>query len=145
MTDRPDRPTRRRVVLVAVAALCIASLGCGSARRREPLSMPAPLDARAERGQAVFMANCHQCHPGGEAGLGPALNDKPFPEFLKRFQVRHGLGTMPSFPQEKISNEQLDDLMEYLKALRRSRPAAARTGTAAATAAAVRWRSATRN
>lgn len=68
------------------------------------------------------MAECHQCHPGGEAGLGPALNDKALPEFLKKFQVRHGLGAMPSFSDEKISSNQLEDLMEYLKALRRSRP-----------------------
>ena len=68
------------------------------------------------------MAKCQQCHPGGEAGLGPALNDKPLPEFLKKFQVRHGLGTMPSFSEKEISDQQLEDLMEYLKALRRNRP-----------------------
>ncbi len=75
------------------------------------------------------MASCHQCHPGGEAGLGPALNDKPLPTFVKKFQVRHGLGTMPSFPEDKISEEQLDYLMEYLKALRRNRPLRAVAGT----------------
>jgi mono/diheme cytochrome c family protein len=100
----------------------MVSVACGSARRREPLATPAALDQRAERGRTVFMANCYQCHPGGEAGLGPAINDKPLPEFLKKFQVRHGLGTMPSFSKQRISDEQLDDLMEYLNALRRSRP-----------------------
>ena len=106
----------------AVVGLCLLSLACGTARRREPLATPVALDQRAERGRVVFMAQCHQCHPGGEAGLGPALNDKPLPEFLKKFQVRHGLGTMPSFSEQRISDEQLDDLMEYLKALRRARP-----------------------
>jgi mono/diheme cytochrome c family protein len=113
------RPTLASGVLIA---LCVVALACGSARRREPVAAPVSLDERAERGRAVFMVNCHQCHPGGEAGLGPALNDKPLPEFLKKFQVRHGLGTMPSFSEEKISDEQLDDLMEYLKALRKARP-----------------------
>ena len=116
---------RRMLAGAALIGLCVASLACGSARRREPLATPLALDERAERGRAVFMANCYQCHPGGEAGLGPAINDKPLPEFLKKFQVRHGLGTMPSFSQQKISDEQLDDLMEYLKALRRSRPTGA--------------------
>lgn len=115
----------RRVVCAALIGVCLMSVACGAARRREPLAGPVALDERAERGRAVFMTSCHQCHPGGEAGLGPALNDKPLPEFLKKFQVRHGLGTMPSFPEEKISDQQLDDLMEYLKALRRSRPGAA--------------------
>jgi mono/diheme cytochrome c family protein len=110
------------VATTVLIGVCLTSLGCGAARRREPLATPVALDQRAERGRTVFMASCHQCHPGGEAGLGPALNDKPFPEFLKKFQVRHGLGTMPSFSEQKISDEQLDDLMEYLKALRRARP-----------------------
>ncbi len=117
----------RNIAGVALIGVCLVSLACGSARRREPIATPVALDERAERGRAVFMDNCHQCHPGGEAGLGPALNDKPFPEFLKKFQVRHGLGTMPSFSKAKISDEQLDDLMEYLKALRRSRPGRAST------------------
>jgi mono/diheme cytochrome c family protein len=118
-------PMVRSGASAALIGVCLLSLACGSARRREPIATPVALDQRAERGRAVFMANCHQCHPGGEAGLGPALNDKPLPDFLKKFQVRHGLGTMPSFSEQKISDEQLDDLMEYLKALRRNRPALA--------------------
>lgn len=121
--------SRATVIRAALIGVCLASLACGAARRREPLVTPVTLDARAERGRAVFMTNCHQCHPGGEAGLGPALNDKPLPEFLKKFQVRHGLGTMPSFSEAKISDEQLDDLMEYLKALRRARPVSSAAGS----------------
>ena len=112
------------MLCAALTAACLASLACGAARRREPLAAPVLLNEQAERGRVVFMTNCHQCHPGGEAGLGPALNDKPFPEFLKKFQVRRGLGTMPSFSEQQISDEQLEELMEYLKAVRRSRPAA---------------------
>jgi mono/diheme cytochrome c family protein len=83
------------------------------------------MTTEAARGQIVFMKNCHQCHPGGEAGLAPAINNKPFPEFLKKFQVRHGLGAMPSFSDGRISDDELDDLMEYLKTLRRSTRSAA--------------------
>jgi mono/diheme cytochrome c family protein len=118
----PESSRIRSLASAALIGVSLVSLACGTARRREPLAAPQTLDQRAERGRAVFMANCHQCHPGGEAGLGPALNDKPFPEFLKKFQVRRGLGTMPSFSEQEISDEQLDDLMEYLKALRRARP-----------------------
>ena len=117
-----NSPLRRVLAGVTLIGPCLGSLACGPARRSEPLATPVVLDQRAERGRVVFMASCHQCHPGGEAGLGPALNDKPLPEFLKRFQVRHGLGTMPSFSEQKISDQQMDDLMEYLKALRRARP-----------------------
>ena len=58
---------------------------------------------------------------GGEAGLGPAINDKPLPEFLIKTQVRVGLGAMPSFHRRQINEDELDDLIRYLKALRGNR------------------------
>jgi mono/diheme cytochrome c family protein len=64
------------------------------------------------------MEYCQKCHPGGETGLGPALNNKPFPTFLQRFQVRNGLGAMPAFSPAEISASQLDDLLVYLSTLR---------------------------
>ena len=125
MTSSMPNGARVVVASIALMTICITSIACGAARRREPLGVVPALDSRAARGQVVFMINCHQCHPGGEAGLGPALNDKPFPEFLKKFQVRHGLGAMPSFSEAEIPQEDLDALMEYLSALRRSRSAPA--------------------
>jgi mono/diheme cytochrome c family protein len=64
------------------------------------------------------MRNCDQCHPRGEAGLAPALNNKPLPAFLIKFQVRQGLGAMPSFSKDDLSDQQLDDIIRYLQALR---------------------------
>jgi mono/diheme cytochrome c family protein len=61
------------------------------------------------------MKYCHQCHPRGEAGIGPALNNKPLPGFLIRFQIRSGLGAMPAFPERVVGNEELDVLVAYLK------------------------------
>jgi mono/diheme cytochrome c family protein len=92
---------------------------CGSARRGEPLTGPFPIHSEeVAHGQRIFMAVCHQCHPGGENGLGPALNDKPIPEFVIRYQVRHGLGAMPAFSEEQISEKDLDHVIAYLKRLR---------------------------
>lgn len=93
--------------------------GCASARRSEPLVGPLRLEAASlVEGRQVFFNHCHQCHPGGESGLGPALNNKPLPGFLIGFQVRQGLGVMPAFSEEEISDEELDELIAYLKALR---------------------------
>jgi mono/diheme cytochrome c family protein len=107
-------------------ALIVAAvlLGCGSARRGEPLV--GPLDARAEVkvGEHVFMEHCHSCHPGGEAGLGPALNDKPLPGWAIRAQVRMGVGAMPAFSDQEIHAQNLDALISYLDALRYHRRAA---------------------
>lgn len=93
--------------------------GCGSARRGEPTAPPLSITSPSLiRGEAVFMKQCHQCHPGGEAGLGPAINNKPLPGWLIRFQVRHGLGAMPAFSEKEISDRELNDVVAYLKALR---------------------------
>jgi mono/diheme cytochrome c family protein len=104
-----------------MALVCVLLMAaCGTARRGEPLVGPIALAPEAERGEQVFMRHCHQCHPKGEAGLGPALNDKPLPGFLLRFQVRQGMGAMPSFPQSEIGADELDALIAYLAALRRA-------------------------
>ncbi len=105
------------------AMVILSSLGaCASARRSEPLAnSPLSLTPALARGEKVFQAHCHQCHVQGEAALGPALNNKPLPAFLLRTQVRHGLGAMPSFPESRISEEELDDLVAYVKALRKNR------------------------
>ena len=106
----------------ALGSLMILGLvlvaGC-SARRGEPIVGPLPIsEPEIARGHQVFMRECHQCHPGGEAGLGPAINNKPIPGFLIKFQVRTGLGAMPGFSQSEISTEELDHLLDYIKALR---------------------------
>jgi mono/diheme cytochrome c family protein len=79
------------------------------------------MNVQMEQGRLVFMEHCHHCHPGGEGGLGPGLNDKPLPGFLMKTQVRLGMGVMPSFDEKDITPEQLDALVEYL-ARRRLRP-----------------------
>ncbi|HYE01176.1 MAG TPA: cytochrome c [Alphaproteobacteria bacterium] len=101
---------------LALAALAL--LSCGSPRRGEPVAPPPRLGAEAQRGEAAFMAWCNECHPRGEAGLGPALNNKPMPGPLIAWQVRHGLGAMPAFPEETLPEPELAALVAYLKALR---------------------------
>lgn len=104
--------------LLLAGALLVAS--CGTARRSEPVAGPMALDqADLAAGRQVFLTRCHECHPGGEAGLGPGINDKPLPGFLIRLQVRKGLGTMPAFSEDEIPDRELDHLVTYLKALRR--------------------------
>lgn len=109
-----------RLLAGGAAVLLLATLAaCGSARRGEPLVGPMPMaEPRLANGQIAFMANCHQCHPKGEAGLGPAINNKPLPGFLMKLQVREGFGAMPAFSPAEISESELDDIVVYLQALR---------------------------
>jgi mono/diheme cytochrome c family protein len=106
----------------AIACLLLVFLtACHSTRRGEPITGSVSInDQKVARGRLVFYRNCHQCHPGGEAGLGPALNNKPAPVFLMKTQVRVGLGVMPHFTKEQISPEELDDLMAYVMELRKA-------------------------
>ena len=86
--------------------------------REENLRGPsASSDSTVSRGQTVYMAKCDKCHPGGKAGLGPALNNKPLPGFLIRFQARHGLGAMPAFAEDELPQADLKDVADYLKSL----------------------------
>jgi mono/diheme cytochrome c family protein len=117
----------RNGLLLGGAALAAAMwlTACANVRRMEPvapvLNLSDPVVARGER---VFTQQCHICHPHGQGGLGPALNNKPLPAFLMKFQVRHGLGAMPSFKADKIPADDLDALMAYIKALRTNTPPA---------------------
>ena len=112
---------RLNVALLAAAVFLV--LGCRSVRRGEPITGPLDrMDSRVERGQLVFQRHCYQCHPGGEGGLGPALNDKLAPVWLMKCQVRLGLGAMPRFGEESISSKELDDLMTFVIALRKDQP-----------------------
>jgi mono/diheme cytochrome c family protein len=111
---------RRRGWAGILALVTIAGVaGCTSARRSEPLVGPVALtSAEVQHGERVFMRHCYQCHPGGEAGLGPAINNKPLPGFMIKTQVRLGVGAMPRFSHEELSDADLNDLVAYLKALR---------------------------
>ena len=111
---------RRTITTGAAAILLVAGfVGCGSSRRDAPYTAPLSNDdPDVLRGQIVFAAHCYQCHPGGAGGLGPAINDKPLPVFLIKTQVRQGLGAMPAFSEQQISDADLDTIPKYLKALR---------------------------
>lgn len=106
----------------ATLALALAAAACGSPRRSEALGGSYEFeDADLARGRVVYAERCHACHPGGAAGLGPSLNEKPLPEFLIRFQVRHGLGAMPAFDESQVPGPDLDRVVAYLKARRGAR------------------------
>jgi mono/diheme cytochrome c family protein len=97
-------------------------IACGTAKRGEPTYAPVPTSEPAiARGEVVFNTHCQSCHPGGETGLGPAINDKPVPGFVIRFQIRNGLGAMPAFKKDVIPSDELDDLMAYIKAQRKAK------------------------
>ena len=107
--------------LLLPAALLLLG-ACGTARRSEPFRGPMEYPSSdVAQGHVVYKQYCQPCHPGGEAGLGPSINDKPLPGFLIKFQVRHGMGAMPAFKEEVIPDEQLRQMVKYMMALKKNR------------------------
>ncbi|HEV7265197.1 MAG TPA: cytochrome c [Falsiroseomonas sp.] len=111
---------RLLALLLLAAALATA---CGTARRIvPPTEVLAARDPELAHGQVLFMQACNQCHPRGEAGVGPAINNKPLPAFLIRYQIRHGLGAMPAFPPAAFSEEEVTAIVRYLQFLHTEAP-----------------------
>jgi mono/diheme cytochrome c family protein len=120
---RTDRACAILAAVVATTWVVWLLSGCGMQRKEEPLlgAKPVP-QGRIAEGQVAFMHACYQCHPGGAAGLGPAINNKPLPRTLIKTQVRIGGGAMPAFPKERLPDEQLDEIVDYIEWLRSLHP-----------------------
>lgn len=71
------------------------------------------------RGMRLFMLHCNKCHPGGEQGVGPSLNDKPLPDFLIHFQIRQGIGDMPAFTKDELTKEEVQQIVRYVRFMRK--------------------------
>jgi mono/diheme cytochrome c family protein len=101
-----------------ITFFAIAILAACASRRSEPVKGKEFASSSPEivKGEQIYMARCQKCHPAGEAGLGPALSANPAPQFVKRFQVRHGLGVMPAFAKNEISEKDLRNVSAYMKA-----------------------------
>jgi mono/diheme cytochrome c family protein len=115
-----SRRTLSALALLLAGTGALLALPSCSERRSEPIAGPlrdsSPL---VRQGEIAFDRNCSYCHPGGEKGLAPAINNKPLPGFMIKLQVRHGLGAMPAFSRRELPPEELDAIVHYLKALRR--------------------------
>jgi mono/diheme cytochrome c family protein len=108
----------RSVCMASLLVTMATTSACGSARRSDPLTGPLTLSAEQRHGQVLFHKFCYQCHPNGEAGLGPAINDKPAPLAMIRLQVRSGLGAMPAFPEKLLADRDLEALLSFVDAQR---------------------------
>ena len=118
MEDNKKMTLMSSLKIILSLLVSFASIVSCSSRRSEPVNQKyfTSENASISNGEKVFMLYCHKCHPGGEAGLGPAINSNPAPQFVKRFQMRHGLGVMPSFKKDEIARDDLHDISKYLKA-----------------------------
>jgi mono/diheme cytochrome c family protein len=110
---------RIAVSIVASVVTAVSIAACGIEHRGEPRAPElVPESAAVARGERLFQRYCYQCHPGGGAGVGPALNDKPLPKLAIATQIRTGVGAMPAFDDTWLTDAQVDDITAYVQALR---------------------------
>lgn len=73
-------------------------------------------------GQRVFATQCNSCHPGANAGIGPALYG---PQFAERYPedsvliavIHQGKGGMPAFSSDQVSDQDLVNMVAYMRGL----------------------------
>jgi mono/diheme cytochrome c family protein len=83
-------------------------------------SLPSTGDPVA--GQRLFASSCNLCHPSANAGIGPALHG---PQFSARYSddaaiaavIRQGKGGMPAFSAGSLNDQDLANVVAYLRGL----------------------------
>jgi mono/diheme cytochrome c family protein len=71
-------------------------------------------------GEQLFIRSCNTCHPGGKAGVGPSLenlSEHYADDNALKALIRKGKGVMPAQPTSVVTEPELDNLIEYLRAL----------------------------
>lgn len=114
-------------------------------QQRESLALSSGADRTGEylgydegnriAGRGLFYAACHSCHPNAKAGIGPALPTDRDPGFYaKKVREGDGLGAqiagidpnaydpsagmfMPFFAVDRLSNQQLSDIIAYIRSI----------------------------
>ena len=105
------------IVLTFVAGTLLVMCDCTAGQQDGKTAASTVADANAPPGKVVFEKNCIRCHPYGKAGKGPNLSKKKLTPEIVRRQVRKGGLFMPKFPEKSISNEELEQLAEFVPTL----------------------------
>ena len=107
-----------KTMLIATA-LGLATLGANA-------QMPA---GDVKRGQAAYMKNfCYTCHgtagQGGDRGSGPRIAFDVWPWEAFAQAVRRPRESMPRYPVEHLSDQELADIYAYVASHKRGAKAA---------------------
>jgi mono/diheme cytochrome c family protein len=112
-----------------LALIAGTSLICGCAMSEEMKRIEERKNAERMRdaslspdltGEQLFIRSCNTCHPGGKKGFGPSLEIIPdkYPEDAAlKLLIRQGKGVMPGQPKQTLNDQELDNLVDYLRKL----------------------------
>ena len=119
-------PRGRRAALSALfvtsaALACLGLTACdnGTSAASSTPGTSGPATS-VDAGKAVFTRYCQVCHPGPNAGAGPALRGlvPNRTDDQLRSVVRTGKNRMPGYGQKQISDEELTGLVAYMHTLK---------------------------
>lgn len=71
-------------------------------------------------GEQIFYRSCNTCHPSGKKGMGPRLDmvNEHYPEDAQLATLlRKGKGMMPPLAPEDINEEELKNIIAYVRTL----------------------------
>jgi mono/diheme cytochrome c family protein len=124
MKTKSLRFVQLAVILTVAFIVPLAVLSADNAKKESSASQ-----ATLDEGQQVFKKNCNLCHfpDKPDKKMGPGLkglfsleelpeSHKPVDEKTIRDQIMNGTKKMPGFAK-KLSPEQVDSLIAYLKTL----------------------------
>lgn len=78
-------------------------------------SYEGPVAGNAAAGAQVFANFCAGCHPNGQAGVGDDLTTSGDSPAQARRIIRNGESRMPAFGEDRISGEDLENLLAHLQ------------------------------
>lgn len=116
--DNPDGKDTDTILSTNKYTVYITKEDIDGAQNDESDSVHINMTRREYEGMQLFMANCNRCHPGGNAGTGPSLMDKPIPDFLVHFQIRQGMGDMPAFKEEELTKDEVQKIVLFVRSMR---------------------------
>ena len=112
--------------VVLLCSVLAVSACAGRGEPVEPVEPAVKADASAaERGRALVQANCASCHAVAESDAGAAKGAVAFRDLQRKYPVEHlqealGEGIAvghPSMPEFKMTPQQVQDVIAYLKLL----------------------------
>jgi mono/diheme cytochrome c family protein len=103
-------------VSLVLAVPLLYACGGGPANGNATATLP---PAGEDRGQAIFARYCNSCHPGGGRGAGPSLHTLAgtWSDMEIRTVVRQGKTRMPGYTDKVINDEELTDLVAYIRTM----------------------------
>lgn len=74
-------------------------------------------------GEQIFYRSCNTCHPSGKKGMGPRLDqvNEHYPEDVQLAAlIRKGKGMMPPQAKDDLNEDELKNIMAYVRTLSES-------------------------